>query len=200
MSKTTLFSSVTFLKSAVSLEDLPRDTGMEIAFVGRSNVGKSSVLNVLTGLSIAKVSNTPGRTQAINVFTLSPTKRLIDLPGYGYAKVPKAMRDHWDILMQDYFSARESLKGILLIMDARHPFKKDDIIMLEWAKASKLPVHILLNKTDKLKQQELQSMIKTITLQYADFLTPPFSYQIFSAMKKTGLPELQNVLKTWGMV
>ncbi len=200
MSKPVIFSSVTFLKSAVSFEDLPVDKGIEIAFVGRSNVGKSSVLNVLTGKDIAKVSNTPGRTQAINIFKLSENARLIDLPGYGYAKVPKAMREHWGSLMDEYFSARVSLKGILLIMDIRHPFKNDDILLLEWAKAAKLPVHILLNKADKFKQQELQSMIKTITTQYASFLNPPFSYQLFSAIKKTGLSELQNILKTWGMV
>src|SRR3990167_8544424 len=142
-----------FLLSAAAVEQLPPDTGIEVAIVGRSNAGKSSVLNCLTKQKgLARVSKTPGRTQLINVFVLDEERRLIDLPGYGFATAPAAAKAKWEKSIEDYFQKRNSLKGLVLIMDIRHPLKELDWQMLDYCEHANLAVHILLNKMDKLSK------------------------------------------------
>src|SRR5574344_3130863 len=139
-----------FLISAARVDQCPPDEGLEVAFVGRSNSGKSSALNTLTRASLARTSKTPGRTQLLNFFALDEDRRLVDLPGYGYAKVPIPLKLHWQQHLEAYLSSRESLCGVVLMMDIRHPLTEFDRMMLDWALASRLPIHVLLTKADKL--------------------------------------------------
>src|SRR5690606_52378 len=141
-----------FLKSAPTLKECPDDIGAEVAFAGRSNAGKSSAINALTRQGkLARTSKTPGRTQLVNFFTLGPDKRLVDLPGYGYAKVPLAMKREWDRHLADYLQHRQSLKALVLLMDIRHPLQEYDWQMVRWAGEGGLPMQLLLTKADKLK-------------------------------------------------
>ena len=183
--------------SVANLHQLPPDEGIEIAFMGRSNSGKSSVLNKLTqNKSLARVSKMPGRTQLINLFSLGNSQRLADLPGYGYAKVPIDIKLRWQALLENYLRNRDCLQGLILIMDIRHPLKEFDQQMLDWCHHSQLPVHILLNKADKLTpnaaRQTLQHVSEAIK-QYSTAVTA----QIFSASKGTGLDKLREVLDQW---
>jgi len=147
------YNRIEFLKSANDKKQLPPDIGAEVAFGGRSNAGKSSALNAITGFKrLARTSKTPGRTQLINFFQLDPQRRLVDLPGYGYAKVPDAIKFHWEKILSEYIMQRQSLKGIVLLMDIRHPLKPLDWQMIEWGLSQQLPLHILLTKADKLKR------------------------------------------------
>ncbi len=147
------FQAAEYLKSATELGHLPNDEAVEVAFIGRSNAGKSSALNTITGLkALARVSKTPGRTQAINLFTLNAKHRLVDLPGYGYAKVPLSMKEKWQANINAYLAERECLRGLVLIMDVRHPLKDSDKQLLMWAAEAELPVHVLLTKADKLSR------------------------------------------------
>ena len=139
-----------FLISAAKVDQCPPDEGYEVAFAGRSNAGKSSALNTLTHASLARTSKTPGRTQLLNFFTLDEERRLVDLPGYGYAKVPIPLKQHWQRHLEAYLGSRESLVGLVLMMDIRHPLTDFDRLMLDWAQVSRLPVHVLLTKADKL--------------------------------------------------
>ena len=196
MIKNINFQAAHFLLSVATLEQLPPDEGNEVAIIGRSNAGKSSVLNQLTqNKTLARVSKTPGRTQLINLFGLGDQKRIADLPGYGYAKVPDAIKKKWQRLLDDYLQTRECLSGLLLIMDIRHPLKEFDQQMLAWAEEAALPVHILLNKADKLTQNHATNTLRAV--KEALKATEAVSVQTFSAMKGTGIKELKELLNIW---
>ncbi len=185
-----------FLKSAAKLSQCPPDTGREVAFAGRSNAGKSSALNTLTGSNkLARTSKTPGRTQLINFFTVEEERYLVDLPGYGYAKVPEAMKKEWQHHLNEYLTHRESLAGLVLLVDIRHPMKEFDKMMLQWSIESNLPLHILLTKADKLKQGAAKQALTKLKNQLEEY--PLVSIQLFSALKKTGVDELASRLDLW---
>ena len=194
------FNTVKFLISAQTLQQCPSDSGCEVVFAGRSNAGKSSAINTLTrNKGLARTSKTPGRTQLINHFEVEPEKRLVDLPGYGYAKVPKALKAKWDRNLAEYLQNRNSLSGLILLMDIRHPLQDYDQQMLNWAAQASLPVHILLTKADKLKRGPAMSSLLRVEKLLRD-MDPGFtllSAQIFSSLKKTGLPELEQKLISW---
>lgn len=180
---------------AHEIRQLPEDIGTEVAIAGRSNAGKSSVLNVITANSkLARISKTPGRTQQMNIFVLDDMRRLVDLPGYGYAKVPVAMRKHWGVTLNKYFQGRSSLSGLVLIMDIRHPLKPEDQQMLDWALEVGLPTHIILNKSDKLSRGAGMALLQQIKGRINNDLV---SVQLFSALKKTGAEEARAVLDQW---
>lgn len=194
------FQSAEFTTSAPSLKQCPEDSGCEVAFAGRSNAGKSSAINTLTrNKSLARTSKTPGRTQMINYFTLAEGKRLVDLPGYGYAKVPIAMKAQWDRHLAEYLQQRKSLSGLILLMDIRHPLQDYDRQMLNWAAQAGLPVHILLTKSDKLKRGPAQSTLLKVDsfLREMDPGVTLLTVQTFSSLKKQGLPELEAQLNRW---
>lgn len=191
------YRQATFMLGVAHLSQLPPDEGIEVAFAGRSNAGKSSVLNRLTqNRQLARVSRTPGRTQEINLFALDAMRRLVDLPGYGYAKVPPSVSARWQKVLGAYFETRACLKGCILVMDIRHPLKPFDCDLLDWAAQSGLPVHLLLNKADKLSAQAIAKTLKAVTTQLATWPSGN-SLQIFSAEKGTGLVELRNRLDEW---
>ncbi|KTC64671.1 GTP-binding protein (plasmid) [Legionella adelaidensis] len=193
------YSRANFLKSAARVEQLPPDTGVEIAFAGRSNAGKSSALNCLTGRQLARTSKTPGRTQLINVFTLeNPDHRLIDLPGYGYAKVSLEIKQKWQENLSNYLEVRESLRGLVLLMDIRHPLKDLDKTMLHWCVARQLPVHVLLTKADKISRGQAQNTVLQVKKMYP-LSEEFFSVQPFSSLKKQGIEDLILVLNNWFM-
>lgn len=192
------FHQAKFLTSASKLAQCPPDVGAEVAFAGRSNAGKSSALNALTlQKKLARISKTPGRTQLLNYFTMgNPKQRIVDLPGYGYAKVAKSTKSEWDKHLDEYLQDRVSLKGLILLMDIRHPLKEFDTEMLEWAMDSKLPCHILLTKSDKLKRGPAQSelfKVRNALQQHGDLI----SVQTFSSLKKTGLDDLGKKVSEW---
>ena len=191
------FRAAHFLLSASRLSECPPDEGWEVAFAGRSNAGKSSAINRLTGNSkLARTSKTPGRTRLLNFFGLSDAQRLVDLPGYGYAKVPEAVKRAWTRQIEDYLQHRRSLRGLVLLMDIRHPLQDFDRSMIDWCVAAAMPVHILLTKADKLKKGPGGSTLLKVrgTLAgHADLV----SVQLFSALKGTGLDELQSTLDAW---
>jgi GTP-binding protein len=191
------YKAATFLLSAAKLTQLPQDSGIEVAFVGRSNAGKSSVLNQLTTNSkLARVSKTPGRTQHINIFVLDTHRRLVDLPGYGFAKVPEDVKIQWQKTLDKYLCTRECLRGLVLVMDIRHPLMETDRHFLSWASTAGLAVHILLNKADKLSN----NAIKNTVIKVNEYITPfptEVSCQPFSALKKTGIKELREVVDGW---
>lgn len=192
------YNQITFLKSANSKTGLPNDNGAEIAFGGRSNAGKSSALNKITGIQrLARTSKTPGRTQLINFFQLAdPTKRLVDLPGYGYAKVPDSIKKHWQTIVSQYLAERKSLKGLILLMDIRHPLKPQDWQMIEWSIAHQLPTHVLLTKADKLGRGAAHNtllILKKKLLNYESLV----SAQLFSVLSGQGVTEVQQKLDEW---
>lgn len=186
-----------FLLSAADIIQLPPDEGIEVAIVGRSNAGKSSVLNKLTQIKgLARVSKTPGRTQLINVFVLDDKRRIIDLPGYGFAKVPLSVKLKWQQTVDAYISQRESLYGLVLVMDIRHPLRDLDVQLLKYCEHHNLAVHILLNKADKLSRGEAARtlhQVKAALTQYTNSVT----FQCFSALKGAGLDELKAILNKW---
>lgn len=185
------FPPVEFLTSSWQPRQFPADEGTEVAFAGRSNAGKSSALNAITGRKdLARTSKTPGRTQLINFFALNPRQRLADLPGYGYAKVPEKMRAHWRQLMGRYVETRASLAGVVIVMDARRPLTEFDWQMLEWTGAQNLPAHLLLTKADKLSRGESMATLKKVRSQVG----PGVSAQLFSAVNKTGVDEARKVV------
>ncbi len=188
------FQIATFVTSASKLTECPPDSGAEVAFCGRSNAGKSSAINTLTRQGgLARVSKTPGRTQLINFFELDQYRRLVDLPGYGYAKVPTSVKDHWNQHLDDYLRSRESLRGLVLLMDARHPLKPFDHMMIEWTETAELPLHILLTKADKLKRGAQKDTLRLVEKQMGERATA----QLFSSLKKDGLPALEKTLNNW---
>jgi len=178
-----------FLLSCPSLKGCPNDSGYEVIFAGRSNAGKSSAINTLTEQKkLAKVSRTPGRTQHLVFFDLGNDRRLVDLPGYGYAKVPDAIKKDWHQNMSEYFDNRKCIKAAILVMDSRHPFKPFDQMMLEWCINSKVPINILLTKSDKLKKGAASSAKLSALKVMQDF--PSVNVQLFSSLKKEGVSEL----------
>ena len=186
-----------YLTSAAKLPQCPPDNGWEVAFAGRSNAGKSSAINSLTNnKKLAKTSKTPGRTQLLNFFELSDSQRLVDLPGYGFAKVPLAVKREWTKQLENYLQKRQCLRGLILLMDVRHPLQPFDQQMLDWAMQASMPVHILLTKADKLKRGAASSTL----LQVRAALKPQAdltSVQLFSALKHDGHKELIAVLDAW---
>jgi GTP-binding protein len=191
-----LFQKLAFVRSAHELTDLPPPGEPEIAFAGRSNAGKSSAINALAGRRrLAFVSKTPGRTQLINLFRLGEAY-LVDLPGYGYAKVPGAMRTHWDRLLPAYLGERPSVTGLVLIMDSRHPMTDLDITMIDWFSPTGRPIHILLSKADKLTRNEARSTQRLVEEQLAK-RAPAGSAQLFSSVTRDGVEEVQRVICGW---
>ncbi len=188
------FRNARYVLSAHQLHQLPPDVGIEIAIAGRSNAGKSSAINVLTDQkSLARTSKTPGRTQQIVIFEIDAERRIADLPGYGYAKVSKSLRQHWQVVMQEYFEQRQSLQGVVLVMDIRHPLRPFDTQMLAWCDAVGVPCHVLLTKADKLKRGPAQSTLLKVCKQVPENT----SVQVFSATKKQGLDQLVEHLCGW---
>ena len=183
--------------SATQLTELPEDNGIEVAFAGRSNAGKSSAINTITEQkSLARISKTPGRTQMINFFDFDDERSLVDLPGYGYAKVPEKMKIRWQQTLGKYLETRKSLRGLMLMMDIRHPLKEFDLQMISWANNAELAVHILLTKSDKLKSGAakaslLQARVKLESLELNA------GVQLFSSLKKSGKEEAIEQLNQW---
>jgi GTP-binding protein len=189
------YSNVRFLTSAAEAHQLAPDSGKEIAFAGRSNSGKSTALNAVTQRTgLARVSRTPGRTQLINFFELAPERRLVDLPGYGFAKVPERVRMHWLQLMEHYFNTRESLVGLILIVDSRRGLGAQDAGMLEWVLARDRLAHVLLTKSDKLNRRDGQRVLRETAAACSD---TSVSAQLFSAHSKEGLDEARQVMDRW---
>jgi GTP-binding protein len=189
------YPNVKFLTSAAEANQLAADSGREIAFAGRSNSGKSTAINAVTQRSgLARVSRTPGRTQLINFFEIAPGQRLVDLPGYGYAKVPERIRLHWLELMQHYFNVRESLVGLVLIVDSRRGLGTEDVGMLEWILARDRAAHVLLTKADKLNQREANRVLRETQAACGDTAV---TAQLFSAHAKRGLEEARQVMDGW---
>lgn len=193
------FNKAAFTLSAPSIRQCPPESGVEVAFAGRSNAGKSSAINTLTNnKKLARTSKTPGRTQLINFFALSANQRIVDLPGYGFAKVPKAMKDEWQRNLSEYLRERECLQGLVLMMDIRHPLQEYDTMMLNWALEAEMPVHILLTKADKLKRGPAQNTLLQVRKHikeagFADLVT----VQTFSSLKFEGLDTLKATLNGW---
>ncbi len=186
-----------FLLSVADVKQLPPDQGIEVAIVGRSNAGKSSVLNRMThSKNLARVSKTPGRTQLVNIFVLDKDRRIVDLPGYGYAKAPLAAKLTWQKTVNAYIDKRESLKGMVLVMDIRHPLKELDVTLLDYCEDRLLPVHILLNKADKLSKGAAARVLQEIKASLTDY-DNSVTFQLFSALKGTGLKELHTQLDKW---
>ena len=189
------YPHVRFLTSAAEANQLAADTGREVAFAGRSNAGKSTAINAITRRTgLARVSRTPGRTQLINFFEVAPDRRLVDLPGYGYAKVPERVRLHWLELLQHYFNVRESLVGLVLIVDSRRGLGEQDVAMLEWVLARDRQAHVLLTKADKLNRRDATQVLRETKEACSDTAV---TAQLFSAHEKQGLDEVRAVMDRW---
>jgi GTP-binding protein len=192
-----LYHKASYLLGAPELKYLPPDDGFEVAFIGRSNAGKSSALNTITGIKgLARTSKTPGRTQMINLFSLDEKRRLVDLPGYGYAKVPRVVQARWVNNCNEYLKKRHCLKGLVIVMDIRHPLKDMDCDLIDWAISCDLPIHVLLTKADKLSSNEKKKILDSVQ---ASLKTYPaqISVQIFSSLKSLGIKEAHDVLNAW---
>lgn len=190
------YQQATFLQSATTRKTMPDESGLEIAFAGRSNAGKSSVINrVCSQKSLARTSKTPGRTQLINFFQLPDANFFVDLPGYGYAKVPEAVKLEWQKFIESYLTQRNTLRGMVLVMDIRHPMTDYDQAMLRWAHNRMLPVHVLLNKSDKLTRGAGMNVLLQVRKTLTDYGIT--SVQAFSALNKQGLDECWDVLDKW---
>lgn len=187
---------VQFVLSAPTLGGCPAPDTAEVAFAGRSNAGKSSVLNRLTGSrQTARVSKTPGRTRTMNFFAVKEGGRLVDLPGYGYAKAGKAAQASWQRAVNHYLSRRESLTAVVLVMDIRHPLTPFDAEVISWADASEMPLLVLLNKADKLKHGARQKTLRAVTSHLSR--APLCQVQLFSAKTGIGAPEVLSLLRAW---
>ncbi len=193
-----VFTKAYFSTSAPSIRECPPEVGYEVAFAGRSNAGKSSAINALINQKLARTSKTPGRTQLINFFNLSDTQRLVDLPGYGYAKVSREQKEKWQRDLSEYLQKRQCLKGLVLLMDIRHPLQEFDTTMLDWAKRGHMPVHILLTKADKLSRSQSMNSLFAVKKELKQLgLDKSTSIQCFSALKYAGLDDLKAKLQTW---
>jgi GTP-binding protein len=192
-----LFRHATFEISAAKPSGLPSAAGPEIAFAGRSNAGKSSAINTLVGHTrLAFVSKTPGRTQLINVFRMTNGAALVDLPGYGFAQVPLAVRLQWQGLLEDYLTRRTNLAGLVLIMDSRRPLTELDWKMIGWFAPTGRPIHCLLTKSDKLTRQEQTKTLRETRAALAEY-GGQVTVQLFSSLKKTGMEEVEKVVGGW---
>ena len=188
------FQKTRFITSAPDITKLPADTGIEIAFVGRSNAGKSTALNCITNQkNLAKTSKTPGRTQLINLFEIEENKRIVDLPGYGYAEVPLAVKKKWQRSLTEYLQKRKSLKAVAVLMDIRHPLKDLDRQIITWAAMANLEVLIILTKSDKLSNNARRAAVSDVKKQLIEFGCT-YNLVAFSAMDKTGLTEIREIL------
>lgn len=186
-----------FLTSAPNISHLADDSGIEIAFAGRSNAGKSSALNTLTQQkNLARTSKTPGRTQLINLFQIEEGKRLVDLPGYGYAEVPEQVKKNWQKALGEYLQKRQSLKGLVVLMDIRHPLKDLDQQMVQWAVDSQIPVLILLTKADKLANGARNEQVNKVREAVIAFMGD-IQVEYFSSLKRQGLDKLTAKLDSW---
>ena len=193
----TIYRQCVYTTSAQKLSQLPEDTGTEVAFAGRSNAGKSSALNAISDhTGLAKVSKTPGRTQMINFFQVCEDKSFVDLPGYGYAKVPIAVKKHWVKTLESYLANRECLNGLVLVMDVRHPMRDQDIQMVDWCHEANLNLHILLTKADKMKKGPAMAQLHQVQAQLEEKGVSA-SLQLFSALKKSGIDDIHSVLDEW---
>jgi GTP-binding protein len=192
------FHTATFSQSAPSIRECPPEQGLEVAFAGRSNAGKSSAINTLTNNGkLARTSKTPGRTQLINFFNLSETQRLVDLPGYGYAKVSRDLKEQWQRYLSEYLHNRRCLAGLILLMDIRHPLQEFDTTMLEWAAQAEMPVHILLTKADKLSRGAAGTVLIQVRNAIKKQGVSRASVQCFSSLNNTGVDELKAKLEEW---
>ncbi|MFT6253842.1 MAG: GTP-binding protein [Granulosicoccus sp.] len=199
MSRSNVYQSAVFLQSASKLSQCPTSITAEVAFAGRSNAGKSSAINALTdNKKLARTSKTPGRTQLINYFSIDEKRSLVDLPGYGYAKVPLAMKREWQKHLSEYLQKRKVLCGLILVMDIRHPMQDFDTMMLNWAVEGDMPVHILLTKADKFKKGPAKSTMLAVEKHLRESKVDDLvSVQMFSALKNEGIKELVSVLDGW---
>ncbi|MFT6757481.1 MAG: GTP-binding protein [Chitinophagales bacterium] len=192
-----VYNNAKYAISAAKVNQCPADTGFEVAFAGRSNAGKSSAINTLTRQPrLARTSKTPGRTQLLNFFNLTEQQRLVDLPGYGYAKVPEQVKLDWEKQIMAYFIERQSLQGLVLVMDSRRPLTPFDSNMVQWCQQQQLPLHLLLTKADKLKKGPANATLLQVEKAIADCSTP-ISVQLFSSLKRQGIDTLENKLNQW---
>jgi GTP-binding protein len=190
-----IYPNVKFVTSAAEAHQLAPDSGREVAFAGRSNSGKSTAINAITQRAgLARVSRTPGRTQLINFFELAPDRRLVDLPGYGFAKVPERVRVKWLQLIEHYFNVRKSLVGLMLIVDSRRGLGAQDAAMLEWVLARDRQAHVLLTKADKLNRRDSQRVLQETKTACADTAV---TVQLFSALKNQGFEAARDVMERW---
>lgn len=198
------FHSAKFLISAPTLRECPPEIGAEVAFAGRSNAGKSSAINTLTrNGKLARTSKTPGRTQLINFFALNNSEelRLVDLPGYGYAKVPEKVKREWQKHLSEYLYKRETLRGLVLLMDIRHPLTEFDTMMINWAVDADMPVRVLLTKSDKLKRGAAKTTLLKVQKEIREAEVDDLvSVQLFSSLKKEGVEELGKLMSSWMIV
>ncbi len=193
------FHQAAFTQSAPSIRECPPESGSEVAFAGRSNAGKSSAINTLTNNSkLARTSKTPGRTQLINYFSLGEDQRIVDLPGYGYAKVGRDMKEQWQRNLSEYLHERQCLKGLVLMMDIRHPMQEFDALMINWAAEAGMPVHILLTKADKLKRGPANATLLAVRKEMQEAgIADQVTAQCFSSLKRTGVDDLKRKLQEW---
>ncbi len=192
-----VYHQAKFMLSASKLSEAPEDQGKEVAFAGRSNAGKSSAINTLTRQnSLARISKTPGRTQLLNFFEIDETRKIVDLPGYGYAKVPLAVKKQWHQMMENYLHKRKALCGIILMMDIRHPLTDFDMQMIEWCEHTQLPLHILLTKADKLNYGAAKNTLFKVQKELSD-IDVDVTLQLFSSLKKTGIADAHHMLDQW---
>ena len=190
------YSKVTFIKSSPNLNLAPKDCGIEVAFVGRSNAGKSSAINAIVGQNkLARTSKTPGRTQLINFFSIDDDRRIVDLPGYGYAKVPEKIQRQIEEILTTYLGQRQCLQGLILLMDIRHALTNRDHVLLNIAQEYELPVHILLTKCDKLKRGASNNILLEVRRNLTGYTN--MTVQTFSALKLLGIEEARNKLSDW---
>lgn len=190
------YRRASFVLSVARLAQCPPDEGIEVAFAGRSNAGKSSAINTICGQGkLARTSKTPGRTQQINFFALDDRRRLVDLPGYGFARIPEELRRAWGRLVESYLRERRSLAGIVLLMDVRHPLKDQDRDLVRWAATLSIPLHVLLTKSDKLARGAAKSTLLAVRRELAT--VPATTVQLFSALDGTGLDEARAHLDGW---
>lgn len=191
-------NTAAYLKAAHTPQQLPPDGGLEVAFAGRSNAGKSSALNALCQRNgLARTSKTPGRTQQLVYFQVRPERYLVDLPGYGYAEVPQALRAHWQAFIDGYFRQRRALAGLVVVMDGRHPLKEYDWQMLAYAETRGLACHVLLTKADKLNRSEQAKTLARVRAELGEFRGAGFSVQLFSASSRLGVEEARAVVAGW---
>lgn len=195
MDASRLLKDIAFFTTVADLSELP-PSDAEVAFVGRSNAGKSSVINTLARRNrLAFVSKTPGRTQHLNFFSLGTGRFLVDLPGYGYAEVPGAMKRYWQGLLADYLQTRAQLRGLVVVMDIRHPLTPLDVQLLDWFAPTCRPILVLLTKADKLNRQQVVTQLRKVSAVLAH--QPQVTVQVFSATAKTGVKEADTVLENW---